>query len=329
LRFALCCCISPMMNFDPRYHCFAARTPDVVTPTIRSQQRVNNILDFAWKKNSKAAQTKAAKALGSARTEGQVRKFARALDKGLAKQLSAAQQKNVAKAIERTYKTAKALGAKEAGIKGVLSAADKARADKLAGSVGKWMDRFYGEHLSNHVESVAFDILKDPEVPAAKRAKLIRDAAKQELSLKGGKSDVGKLRPAPYGGNVGTYTDLTSDVASHQARVMGKVSAFSDAGLLRYELRAVLDDRTSPICRRLHGQVFTIVDANKQIDKMLDADSPEAAKRASPWLTEDQVKDAIGPARRGSKKASDGLRAAGASVLPPFHGFCRTVPVPV
>jgi hypothetical protein len=313
------------MLIDCRYHCFAAK--DVVGPTLRAQQRVNNVANFAWKTNSKGAQAKAAKKLGAAKTEGQVRKFLRELDKGLGQQFSKTQVKNVRSAIERTYRTAKAIGAKEAGIKGVLSAADKAKAQKVADSVGKWMDRFYGQHLSEHVENVAFDIFRDPEIPASKRAKLIRDATKQELALTGGKSDVGKLRPAPYAGNVGNYTSLTSDVATHQARVMGKISAFADAGVTRYRLDAVIDDRTSAVCLRLNGQVFELTDATDQIDRLLDADSPDAAKEAAPWKTDEELAQIIGPARRGSKAAASRLRDAGASVLPPFHGNCRTVPV--
>jgi hypothetical protein len=312
--------------FDPRFHCCAPKPGDVVEKTARSQKRVESVINSAWRRNSKASQQTAAKALGTARTENQLRNFLGKIDKGLAKQFTQANEKAVRTAIERTYRTAKQIAAKEAGIKGAVSAVDKRRAKKIADSVGRWMDRFYGEHLAQHVENVAFDIFADPGVPLSKRSSAIKKAVNKELRLTGGKSPVGKLRPAPYAGNVGNYSALTSDVASHQARVMAKISAYSDAGLTRYRLRAVIDDRTSPVCIRLNGQVFEIADAEKQIDKMLDAETAEQAKRAQPWKTDEEIQRAIGGARRGSRRAAENLRAAGASVLPPFHGNCRTVP---
>jgi hypothetical protein len=107
---------------------------------------------------------------------------------------------------------------------------------------------------------------------------------------------------------------------------MAKISAYADAGIVRYRLRAVLDDRTSPICIRLNGHVFQLTDAESQIDKMLAAEAPDQAKAAQPWKTDEEIARIIGGARRGSKAAADRLREAGASVLPPFHGNCRTVP---
>ena len=55
--------------------------------------------------------------------------------------------------------------------------------------------------------------------------------------------------------------------------------------------------------------------------------TPEEIKATAPWLSDKELNEAIDGAKTGTPEATRNLQQAGASVLPPFHPLCRTVPV--
>ena len=110
------------------------------------------------------------------------------------------------------------------------------------------------------------------------------------------------------------------DLAEHQTntvRELGKVNGFEQAGIQYYEVRAIIDDRTSEICQRMNGTIFPVERAVEYRDNILSLTDPEAIKEASPWLTPDEVQ--VLP-------ADDGELPPGLS-LPPYHFRCRTITV--
>lgn len=111
----------------------------------------------------------------------------------------------------------------------------------------------------------------------------------------------------------GSYWELTADAIATRGRSMGSVSAFERAGVLEYEIDAVLDHRTSDICEYLDGKRFKVADAVHVRSQMIEAVTPEQAKQISPWLRDKDVVDV--PIER--------LAARGV-VFPPFHGRCRS-----
>ncbi|KXK47583.1 MAG: hypothetical protein UZ05_CHB002002207 [Chlorobi bacterium OLB5] len=110
------------------------------------------------------------------------------------------------------------------------------------------------------------------------------------------------------------------DLAEHQTntvRELGKVNAFEQAKIQFYEIRAVMDDRTSEICQRLNGVIFPVERAIEYRDNILNLKDPEEIKEASPWLTPEQVL---------ALPADDADLPPGLS-LPPYHFRCRTLVV--
>lgn len=108
------------------------------------------------------------------------------------------------------------------------------------------------------------------------------------------------------------------DLAEHQTntvRELGKVNGLVQAEIKYYEIRAVIDDRTSDICIRLNGTVFPTERAVEYRDNILSLNNPDDIKEASPWLNPDEV---------AALPADDADLPAGLS-LPPYHFRCRTI----
>ena len=84
-----------------------------------------------------------------------------------------------------------------------------------------------------------------------------------------------------------------------------------EAGIAEYEILAMGDERTCPICGEMNGKKFSVAQTREVIDKVLDIKDPEKFKEAMPWQTEPPKN------KSESKLAEDGQS------LPPFHGRCR------
>lgn len=101
-----------------------------------------------------------------------------------------------------------------------------------------------------------------------------------------------------------------------RARSFGAVSGFETAGVQTFRFMAILDERTSPICREMDGRTFDIEQGRSLVDRATGARNPEQLKTIAPWVSADFVAD----------KNSSELAAAGV-MLPPLHGNCRSLVV--
>jgi hypothetical protein len=95
------------------------------------------------------------------------------------------------------------------------------------------------------------------------------------------------------------------------------------AGVTTYKLVATLDHRTSAFCLMIHGKEFQVADALKIILRAVNGTSPDDLREIQPWPA--QTKDALASYRKMSTSELANL----GFLLPPFHPFCRTVPVAV
>jgi len=117
----------------------------------------------------------------------------------------------------------------------------------------------------------------------------------------------------PEFGESQTYWELMSNHVTTRSREFGRVEAYVKAGVEAYQIDAVLDRRTSEICRHLDGMTFPVSAAVQTRDRLLDADDPEVVKEAAPWLDADTIKGLT----------ADELAERGV-VFPPFHPHCRS-----
>jgi SPP1 gp7 family putative phage head morphogenesis protein len=169
-----------------------------------------------------------------------------------------------------------------------------------------------------------------------------------------GRADIaGELERAARGALVERspfYWELVASSFIGQGRSFAQMSSYAEAGIQRYRIEAVLDERTTHICRYLHGKSFEVADALRRFERVETMEQPEDIKRELPWVREGRdaetgrtrlyvdggagrrmiaevsrsgtgIRDDPGEFR---PLASDrGLADVGVG-FPPFHALCRS-----
>ncbi|GAB1376879.1 hypothetical protein MASR1M48_17310 [Lactococcus petauri] len=137
------------------------------------------------------------------------------------------------------------------------------------------------------------------------------------------------------------YWNVVGNNYANRSRNWANLEVFDEVGFDEYEVLAVMDERTSPICVQMNGKRFSI---RKQIDIMERAsksDDLEEYTSKLPWLTSRKEEDgniSIGVQRKSGFKpvltggefvsSKDKLQGMGFA-LPPYHGLCRTTIIEV
>jgi SPP1 gp7 family putative phage head morphogenesis protein len=144
------------------------------------------------------------------------------------------------------------------------------------------------------------------------------------------------------------YWEVVAGSFIGRGRSYAQLSAFAEAGIERYRIEAVLDERTTPVCRFLHGKVFSVGSGLRTFERV--EANPSALKDITPWVREQRnprtgrrelyvnragehlpvaevVRSGLGAkddegefrATRGDRELADlGLS------FPPWHGLCRS-----
>lgn len=115
-----------------------------------------------------------------------------------------------------------------------------------------------------------------------------------------------------------SYWELLAGTMATRSRVHGQLSTLEVIGITEYEFVNPDDERTSRICRRLNGRIFTVRRAVEIRDAVVRAKTPDAVKAIAPWPRE---KDLVN--RRG-RELTDAELAAKGICMPPLHGHCRS-----
>jgi len=138
---------------------------------------------------------------------------------------------------------------------------------------------------------------------------------RQDLLLRFRADFLGEMKKAR------SYWDLLADHTATKVREIGRVAGYEKAGVEVIRVKARLDDKTTRICRKLHGQVIEVKAVRKQVDryfKQVQAKNKEGVKRVWPWVTDKQA-DKI-----KTQPQVDKLVERGKIGLPPYHARCRT-----
>lgn len=146
------------------------------------------------------------------------------------------------------------------------------------------------------------------------------------------------------------YWELVASSFVGQGRSFPQMSGYAEAGIQRYRIEAVLDERTTHICRHLHGETFEVADALQHFERVEAMEKPEDITRELPWVREGRDAETgrtrlyvEGKAVRmmiaevthsaiGSRDdvgdfrplASDRELAEAGVGFPPFHTLCRS-----
>jgi len=144
-----------------------------------------------------------------------------------------------------------------------------------------------------------------------------------------------------YGEN---YSRVVASNAMVRARSISQAGSYRDAGVEKFEILAVMDERTTAQCQELNGQIITVRNASAISMAAAAARTVNELKEANPFI-QDMIDPTTG--RRVLRTtlgvdiayAEDGGRdftrvlsndqlATGASIgFPPYHMACRTTTV--
>ena len=146
-----------------------------------------------------------------------------------------------------------------------------------------------------------------------------------------------------------SYWEVVAGAFVGRGRSCAQVGAYEEAGITHYQVEAVLDERTSNVCRLLHGKVFSVRDAQRSFRETEQLKNPADIKEVNPWPREDAggiyvsrggrrvtvaevSRSAVGTRDdRGDfaaeRPASD-LARLGLG-FPPYHGLCRSTTLPI
>lgn len=121
-------------------------------------------------------------------------------------------------------------------------------------------------------------------------------------------------------GETNQYWRTTGNQSIIRSYNYGILKAGEMNGLTGYILIAVLDSRTSRICRHLDGKEFWISDGVAHYESVLRA-TPDSIKELHPWVTPEQEDLLL--------EADSVLLSSSKILVPPFHANCRTTLQPI
>jgi len=159
-----------------------------------------------------------------------------------------------------------------------------------------WMGKEYNENLQSR--------LKD-KIEGVFKGEIELDSIGAEL-----KREFGSILSADE-----SYFKGVSDHIALQARNVATVTQGTKYGVKYYKILAVMDARTTQICRSMHGRIIPAAHLEAQADKILNANSLASKKAAAAWKSD---------AYLGKSDKMDSNFG-----LPPYHFRCRTEAVPV
>ncbi len=146
------------------------------------------------------------------------------------------------------------------------------------------------------------------------------------------------------------YWEVVAGAFVSNARSFGQLSGFAEAGIQRYRIEAVMDKRTTEVCRYLDDKVFEVGDALRRFDRLDRLERPEDIRREQPWVRTStdpatgqrsmyvnrdgervRIGDIVRSAVGTSDDASEFARTVSNAELvdlgvswPPYHGLCRS-----
>jgi hypothetical protein len=188
-------------------------------------------------------------------------------------------------------------------------------------------------------------------------SQMARDVVTKGLEDGLDRYDIGKDLAKTFVGTDGNrndaYWQLIASVFTARSRTYGQLAGFQEAGIDTFQFESVLDERTSEVCRFMHGRTFSVSNGLRGYAETSASDDPEAVKDIQPWgsvgkdekgnkgifigsgegraLAAHIEQPAIGTQGVGKYKPAmtDGEMDAAGFSAPPLHGHCRSTIIPV
>ena len=168
--------------------------------------------------------------------------------------------------------------------------------------------RYFPEQLADKASEVIRRVVLESGLPIEEASKVLESELRGALGL-----EFSKVLPSQFKTNPSAYFDIVATNASVQATAVGRMIAMDDAGVQKFRIVAILDRRTSAICRGLDGKEFAVKTAMTTVQSFLGVQSIQDLENLMGFSKADSAPD----------WAAQGLG------FPPYHHGCRTTVVPV
>jgi hypothetical protein len=137
--------------------------------------------------------------------------------------------------------------------------------------------------------------------------------------------EIGAALSAAVMNNTTMLADVASNVATSRLASYGFLAEAQYDSVGGYQISAILDDRTCPVCLTMDGTVFDggVGLALTRLERSLATDDPNDLKLLAPWPNQD--KESV---KELNDSTPDDLHDLGYDA-PPFHPYCRCILVPI
>lgn len=288
------------------------RTIEKVRSSLRIETQVvqlKDLLSNTWGQQARDAIIRALKLvddLGEAVNDEALRLIMAGVATALGQDVAATVKKPLIEMQEAIYLAGMREVSRPTGISIGWGVADKKALDSLHRNTLFWIGDRYGAGIQSRIDQFLQRYFEGGYT---------RDDLKWFLKVE----FAGEIKRAM------AYWDLLADHTATKIREIGRLSGYEQAGIRVVRIKARLDNKTSAVCRRLHGHVISVQDLRTQASRYLDAcegEDKEKIKKVWPWWSDKQAEDRLDSVMAVNKQIK-----AGKVGLPPYHARCRTITV--
>ena len=203
-------------------------------------------------------------------------------------------------------------------ISASLTQADEAAIAALSDQHVFWVGEYWDTHLSSRISATVSREALEAGLGRNEVGAILRGVVSGEFPA--------VAVPGTWNGTTAGYFEMMAGTVRNVSSNFGALNVMAEAEIERYVISAVLDSRTSDICRFMDGREFSVSQGRSQMNRYLGAREPHDVREVAGWVSSDEAQTFAGSGSDDSQRA--GLASAGLA-LPPYHGRCRTVVIPV
>lgn len=185
--------------------------------------------------------------------------------------------------------------ARDVAVRPSFDVVDQDAMDALEDNITHWIGEHYDDDVSEALRGAVKEAMVEGGGDRGAGADAVREALEDVLE--------NVETPGGWRGSVESYFEMLAANAVTVARAHGTVRSFKELGIKRVVWSNPQDERTCDECSEMDGKEFKIEDVADQVEREVNARSPEAFKAAHPWHD------------------PDGREVP----VPPKHGRCRCV----
>jgi hypothetical protein len=256
-----------------------------------------------------------------ARTAEQIAAVVEKLGVALGAVLASASSGDVSKAVQAMFQKAKAAAAGELHVQSTFSSLDGRTQEWLQRAYPWWIGGYHSSVLAKQIDAIARYAIIERGLSGSELAALMRDQLSRLYGLgRGRKSPV--VVPRSFRGQPDLYWVGLANNAATQAMAFARLSAMREAGVLRYAIASVGDERVCALCRFMDGKEFSIADGESFRDAVIATKTPDEYKAVAGWMT-------VKVAMKLFDEGGDAALAKTSLLLPSYHFLCRCTVSPV